>query len=343
MPASIVGAIRLPTVSGALAGRPYTDEDLPRLQADLASWRKEAGPCGYCHVGDLPDRIYAGLRDRHPIGDLVRVWEDATGVAGIAVAFRLGSAFDAFTAPRLRGNDAEAAMLRWAGRTTRQHMERAGHADQPVVTDVFGCDGGRATMVRRLGYRRFRLFDHIAERSLRQVPSSAEVPAGFMIRPATVDDAEKLAAARNSAFGSGWSRGEYARAVMSKPGYDADREIVAVAPDGRVAAFTVIWLDPLNRVGHFEPVGTDTSFRRRGLARAAMLEGLARMQASGMRSATVEYDATNEAAAALYAGLGFVTRFETFGYRQLRADAAGTAVRLGAGSPARPSRFRPGR
>jgi ribosomal protein S18 acetylase RimI-like enzyme len=269
-------------------------------------------------VGDLPDRIYAGLRDRHPVGDLVHVWEDAAGVAGIAIAFRFDSAFDVFTSPSLRGTDAEADMLRWAGRTTSEYMNRIGHSDEPVVTDVFGCDAVRAEMLRATGYRRYRLFDHIAERSLRPAPSAAAPPAGFTVRPATVRDAEGLGVARTGAFGSAWSPGEYWRTVMSKPGYDPGREIVAVAADGQIAAFTVIWLDPLNRVGHFEPVGTNAAFRRRGLARAVMLEGLVRMGMAGMRSATVEYDATNAAGAALYAKMGFVTRFETFGFRRAR-------------------------
>jgi mycothiol synthase len=83
-------------VSGTLADRPYVDGDLPLLQSAMAGWRREVGLCGYCHVGDLPHRIYGGLRGRHPVGDLVRIWEDSAGVAGIAVALRFGLAFDAF-------------------------------------------------------------------------------------------------------------------------------------------------------------------------------------------------------------------------------------------------------
>jgi ribosomal protein S18 acetylase RimI-like enzyme len=318
-------------VPRALAGRPYTDRDLPRLQAALAAWRRSVGLCGYCHVGDLPDRIYAGLRGRHPVGDVVRVWElddgdhgkkgdgrdaDVHDVAGIAIALRFDSAFDVFVSPNHRGSEAEVAMLEWAGRATRAHMDRAGRSDQPVVTDVFGCDTVRAALVFDLGYERFRLFDHIAERPLDPPLPNPTLPEGFTVRTATPADADQLAAARNSAFDGGWSAIEYAREVMAKPGYDADREIVAVAPDGRIAAFAVIWLDGLNGVGHFEPVGSHADFRRLGLARAVIVEGFQRMRAAGMRSATVEYDATNAAAAALYARLGFVTRFETFGCRR---------------------------
>ena len=47
-----------------------------------------------------------------------------------------------------------------------------------------------------------------------------------------------------------------------------------------------------------------------------MLEGLSRMQALGMETATVEYDAENDAAHQLYRSLGFERKFEVFGYRR---------------------------
>ena len=76
------------------------------------------------------------------------------------------------------------------------------------------------------------------------------------------------------------------------------------------------WLDELNGAGLFEPVETDEGFRRLGLARAVMTEGLHRMRAAGMRTARVEHDVTNAAAAALYESLGFTVAFETLGFRQ---------------------------
>jgi mycothiol synthase len=305
-------------VSSVLADRPYQDDDLPRLQEALARWRHDAGFCGYCHVGDLPDRIYEGIRGREPVGDLVRVWEAGPNLVGLAIALRFDTAFDVFVAPDLRGTDAERLMLEWGFRTTRRHTANGGKDHQHVVTDVFGCDVVRASLLIGLRFERFRLFDHIAERSLGTGEPLRPVrpPDGFTIRAATMEDAERLGDARNSAFDDDWSAGEYRREVMSKPGYDPQREIVAVSADGRIAAFTVIWLDRLNKVGNFEPVGTHGEYRRRGLARAVMLEGLARMRSEGMTSATVEYDATNEPAAELYRSLGFAKRYEMWGYRR---------------------------
>jgi mycothiol synthase len=104
--------------------------------------------------------------------------------------------------------------------------------------------------------------------------------------------------------------------VLEKPGCGPGREVVVVSPDGQIAALAGVSIDELNRTGHFEPIATLGEFRRRGLARAAMLDGLRRMRTRGMQTATVEYDAGNAAARELYAALGFRRRFEIIGYRR---------------------------
>ena len=86
-----------------LRSRAYTDEDLPRLQAALAGWIREAGACGYCHVGELPHRIYEHLRGRRPVGELVHVWEDGGAVVGMAINLRFDCTFDVFASPSRRG------------------------------------------------------------------------------------------------------------------------------------------------------------------------------------------------------------------------------------------------
>ncbi|MEU8319313.1 hypothetical protein AB0C33_13150 [Nonomuraea sp. NPDC048881] len=107
--------------------RVFRHEDLPRLRQVLSGWIAEAGRCGYDHAGELPHRVYDNLRDRRPAAELVRLWEDAGGLAGIAILLRFGCAFDVFAAPRLRGGPAELDMLEWAaGATARRAAGRAG-------------------------------------------------------------------------------------------------------------------------------------------------------------------------------------------------------------------------
>jgi mycothiol synthase len=64
----------------------------------------------------------------------------------------------------------------------------------------------------------------------------------------------------------------------------------------------------------FEPVGTHPDFLRKGLGRAVMLEGLRRLQQSGMRQAIVSTYEDNQAAIKLYESTGFqvVTQLGTY-------------------------------
>ncbi|GAB4441476.1 MAG: GNAT family N-acetyltransferase [Chloroflexi bacterium OHK40] len=297
-----------------LAPRPYTDDDLPRVQAALASWRHAAGPCGYCHIGDLPHRIYAELREHHPAQERVRIWEEGSAIVAIAIHGRFNAAFDLFTCPPYRGSAQERTMLELAATITGRLIAASGQSE--VITDVHGCDTTRQRQLTHLGFAPYRIWDHLTERSLDAPLPEAPLPAGFTVRPATLDDAGGLAAARNSAFGSDWTAERYRDAVMRRPGYRPDHELVVVAPDGQVAAFTVMWLDELNRVGLLEPVGTHRAFQRRGLARALLVAALGELHRRGMASATIAHDATNLPAVALYQSLGFRTRDETLGFRR---------------------------
>ena len=296
--------------------RPYADADMPRLQTAVAEWIAEAGRVGCDHIGELPHRVYENLRGRRPVGEVVHVWEDAEGLAGLGVTTRFGNAFDVFTAPRLRGTEDERTMIRHAYETTGRLAPA--DAGPYVLTDVWDADAMRIGQLERLGFERFRIWDDVNERGLGEPVPEAAVPDGFVLRAARRSDAEGLAEARNASFGEDWTGESYGTRVMDKPGYDADREIVAVAPDGRIAAYTVYWTDARNRLGHFEPVGTHADFRRRGLARAVMLEAMRRMRDGGVRTVTVNHNAENEAARRLYLGLGFTKAYETYGYRKPR-------------------------
>ncbi len=70
------------------------------------------------------------------------------------------------------------------------------------------------------------------------------------------------------------------------------------------------WVDPLTKVGQFEPVGTAPDFRRQGLAQAVLHEGLRRMQQRGAERAIVIVEAAEEAARQLYAAVGFEDQWE---------------------------------
>lgn len=147
--------------------------------------------------------------------------------------------------------------------------------------------------------------------SLERIPE-IQLPDGFSIRSVAGEhEAQKLADVHNGAFGLKWDEAMY-RKVMQTEGYEPERELVVVAPDGRFAAFTIIWFDPISRSGLFEPVGCHEDFRRQGLTTALMFEGMKRMKAAGMDVAHVGCE--TEAACKFYRAVGFETYFETVDY-----------------------------
>lgn len=89
------------------------------------------------------------------------------------------------------------------------------------------------------------------------------------------------------------------RKMQSGPHYRNDLCIVVAAPTGEFVSFGGIWYDAKNRFGYVEPVATDPGYRRRGLARAVVLEGMRRCAEEG---ATVAYVA---AIKPLYLAMGF--------------------------------------
>jgi ribosomal protein S18 acetylase RimI-like enzyme len=127
--------------------------------------------------------------------------------------------------------------------------------------------------------------------------------AGCQVRAvAGTSEAAHRAAAQREVW-QPWTVGnvsddDYAR-LMRLPGYDKDLDVVAVAPDGAIGAYVNGWVDPLNRIGDFGPVG------RRGLARAVLLEGLRRMKAHGMDRVCVSTGESNAPAIRLYESVGF--------------------------------------
>jgi ribosomal protein S18 acetylase RimI-like enzyme len=310
--------------------RPYADEDMPRLQAALAGWIAAAGTCGYCHIGELPHRIDENLAGRRPAGELVHLWEQDGRPVALAICCRFDAAFDLFVAPEHRGGPLEREGLRFAHELTARLVRELQPPGPAVLSDVYSCDATRKALLAELGFREERQWDNVVERSLAEPIPEPLPPPGFVLRRATMADYAGLAEARSSAFGGGWTPEGFRDAVMRKPGYSPDDELVAVAPDGRVAAFAVARLDARNRRGLFEPVGVHAAFRRRGLARALLLAGLRAMGERGMASAQLSYDATNLAAHHLYAGLGFRLRDITLGYAAAPAaeGVSGAALRV---------------
>jgi mycothiol synthase len=278
--------------------------DVGLLQAFNAAAIAQTGGCGFVHPGDIPHRLFNGNKLFRP-AEVLTIWEDDRGVAAWALIGPRFRSYDAQVRPDLRSTGLEREVLENAERALVDSMERHRVEGDRLACDAFRCDETRARLLTELGWVADGEPPWVLNRiSLDQVAEPSP-PPGYSIRSVRgFEEAAALAEVHAAAFGSTWTPEMY-RKLMQSPGYSAQCEFVVEAPGGSLAAFTVTWLDAVNRTGLFEPVGTHPDHRRRGLGKALLRFAMGDMAAAGMRQAIVVNDGRNLASAALYRSVGF--------------------------------------
>ncbi|WP_273228104.1 GNAT family N-acetyltransferase [Geosporobacter ferrireducens] len=74
---------------------------------------------------------------------------------------------------------------------------------------------------------------------------------------------------------------------MKRPNVDLDLKIAIVAPDGNFVSYCGMWYDKEKDFAVIEPVATDPEYRRMGLGKAAVLEGIRRVGEQGAKKVLV--------------------------------------------------------
>jgi predicted N-acetyltransferase YhbS len=126
-------------------------------------------------------------------------------------------------------------------------------------------------------------------------PTNAELPAGFAVASmAEGGDAARRAECIGRGFGHAdprdWSTPAHYRELLRAPDYDPSLDLHVIAPDGRYVSIALLWHDQHNHVGLLEPVATHPDFRRQGLGRAVIYEGIRRVAARGATQVWVGSD-----------------------------------------------------
>jgi mycothiol synthase len=292
-------------------------DDLDRMEAILIAGRKADNGSFYVHVGDLRWWLYYTLPEDQP-WSRIYLWEAEHGETVAWTLFSMADeAFDLFVMPGLHGTPEMYSMLAWSADRMSEILHQAGAArvhkswNHPEDAALRGA-------LEQLGFSTISDASVHMTRSLDKPIPDGLLPDGYQVRGSKgVEEVELRAAAQHGAFESSIPFDRYVERFinfMRSPVYDLQQDIVVIAPDGRIASFCKLWVDPINRIGNFEPVGTHPDFQRRGLGRAVMLEGLRRLQAWGMTQAILGTGIKNLPAIRLYEEVGFHTEIELLTY-----------------------------
>jgi ribosomal protein S18 acetylase RimI-like enzyme len=300
----------------SLSYRPFVDPDdaerVVALMRRMAKWNENG--IGWLHPGDVVWRLYQNLTLVPE--KIMRIVENDSGeVVALVEIF----APDGVCIHMPEGAADLAEVVAFVEDRARNELgaKSAEEGDGSPLTIEFettSLQPRAAGLLRDLGY--VPAGDHAYR--LNGKPLNGELPAprlrdGAIIRPvhdAPADIQKRVDLHRDVWTGSKFDVPGYQR-LRSKPLYRSDLDLVVETPDGELAAYCIIWWDPVTKTGEFEPVGTAERFRRRGYGKAVVLEGLRRLRELGAEYAVVinsmqqEYEPSRW----LYISAGFETVF----------------------------------
>jgi mycothiol synthase len=213
--------------------------------------------------------------------------------------------------PEQRGGEIERELVAWAEARLREMGRTKLRA---VARDV---EPERARLLETMGFEPCRYFLRMARPLDEPIPAPA-FPEGYTLRDGD-HDPEAWAALYNESFVDHFNfhphTADEIRHFQAEPDERPELNLVAVAPDGSLAAFAWCGIRSHEnersgrKDGWIGLLGTRRGHRRIGLGRAMLLAGMERLRAAGMESARLAVDgASPTGATRLYESLGFRTQ-----------------------------------
>jgi mycothiol synthase len=226
--------------------------------------------------------------------------------------------------PDARGGDLEAQIITWAEhRISEIASERQG---QPKLF-TWSRDNRieRIAVIKQHGFVEDRHFFFLTQ-PLTDTISTPQLPKGFTIRAVNLErEAQAWADLHNQAFFGQWNYHpitvESCQHRLQNPDYLPELDLVAVDPDGKFAAICYCAIDREHNTflgrqeGWVALLFTSPDFQRQGLARAMLLQGLARLKVLNMDIAKIGVDSENAfGAKQLYESVGFKPLYTNIAY-----------------------------
>lgn len=236
----------------------------------------------------------------------IRIWEDSGEIVAVVhYESRLGEVFfqihPGFT-------HLKPAMLDYAENHLYGENETRNKYVRAFVNDF---DMELEVLVKQRGYALAKQYARpISEFVIPQPFPPMETPEGFHIKSLADDnDLMKIHHVLWRGFGHAGEPPadgiEDRKKMQSTPNFRKDLTIVVEAPTGEFASFCGTWYESVNEIAYVEPVATDPDFRRMGLGKVAVLEGIRRCGVLGATTAFVGSDQD------FYKVLGFKKNFNS--------------------------------
>lgn len=284
-----------------------TDDDVEAVRQFLL---RSCARLGYLHNWD-PRRWEGLLHHRTPeearatrervTHEVAVAWRDDACVGAVIPEYPGGAHVQALP------GDAEVVqeLVEWAEAHLRQPLDGGGTWLEVWCMDD---DLARRDLLHLRGYLETSEHERIRSLDLSAPIAERPVPDGYVVRSMRTDESEhaKLATLLNAAFGrTQHSAAEYSNFAAHSPSYDPSLQIVVEAADGMLVANAGFTAHGAESFVVVEPVCTHPDHGGRGLAQAAIAEGLRRARERGIRRAFIGAWHSNPVSNRAYEAVGF--------------------------------------
>jgi len=245
-------------------------------------------PTENLHVVDLPYRLSSWSFD---FPDNIHLWSDENDQllawAVLQISFwKIDYAYH----PEIQ-HTLHPQILKWANKQARKIVDTpSGHPAWFVPALASQAD--RIHDLEQIG---FASQENVGEDSWSQVlmehsmqiPNDVNLPDRFHIRPLNgAGEVDAYVDLHQAVFQSKNMTMEWRQRTLQRPEYISDLDLVIAASNGQLAAFCICWLaqDMNGEIrGQIEPLGVHADFRKLGLGKAILTEGLKRLSAKGAK------------------------------------------------------------
>jgi L-amino acid N-acyltransferase YncA len=217
------------------------------------------------------------------------------------------------------GNFFDETLLNWAIAEARQAAQERQQSDPPGVS-CRSDESSKIALLEQHGFRGQPGALHLARPLDRPIPAPV-LPPGFSLRPSGgIPEAEAWVALHRLAHNTDIMTVERRLSIITVEEYDPELDLVAVTPDGRLAAYCVGSISGREneltgcKTGYTDPVATHPDFQRRGLCRALLYAAMRLLQEQGMETARLSTSHDNQAMRLAAEVVGFQVESETFWY-----------------------------
>jgi mycothiol synthase len=248
-----------------------------------------------------------------------RLWEDQRGEPLAFATLWDGDIIVSYVHPRAPREELLAQILAWGQARQQQWAQACGYR-LPLCVPIRSDDYVGRALLERQGFALEAWQTLRMARRLDLPLPAPSVPSGFVVRSvAGKNELAEILVLQQAVFVAAAS-GDDRPALMCDPSYRADLDLVAVAPDGALAAFCLYTISteedrpPGHHEGWIELIGTHPRFGRRGLGRALLLTGLERLKRYGMDTAVLGTTSWNVAAQQLFTSGGFKNAYQICWY-----------------------------